>query len=208
MQTKQRMQTRQRGSLSRPAAAVVAGTVLWFAGITPAQRVYTTRDAARRLEILEHSGPRWVAGQHVAAMGTAAVPVAFAALAKEFPRGRARGLAGTAAAALLVGAPMFVWCLADRGSDIERFAYRRGAAWPFAFYAWSHVAALAALAGAFAALPAPRPSRTAFALAGTSAASAAVLAATGDIPPFVFYLAEGAAAAVLLRWTPDDGGDG
>ena len=140
-------------------------------------------------------------------MGTAAVPVAYAALARGLPQGKARGLAGTAAAALLAGAPMFIWCLADRGSDLERFAYRRGAGWPFAFYAWSHVAALAALAGAFAALPAPRPTRTALALAGTSAASAAVLAATGDIPPFVFYLAEGAAAAVLLRRTADDGGD-
>jgi hypothetical protein len=187
---------------------VIAGAVLWFAGITPAQRVYTTRDPARRLEILERSGGRWVAGQHAAAMGTMAVPVAFAGLARGFPRGRARALAGTAAAALLAGAPLFVWCLADRGSDIERFAYRRGAAWPFAVYSWSHVAALAALAGAFAALPAPRPSRTALALAGTSATSAAVLAATGDIPPFVFYLAEGSAAAVLLRRTPDDGGRG
>ncbi|MGW9415189.1 hypothetical protein [Arthrobacter cupressi] len=201
------MQTKQRGSLFRPAAAAIAGTVVWFAGITPAQRVYTTRDAALRLAILERSGPRWVAGQHVAAMGTAAVPVAYAALARGLPQGKARGLAGTAAAALLAGAPMFIWCLADRGSDLERFAYRRGAGWPFAFYAWSHVAALAALAGAFAALPAPRPTRTALALAGTSAASAAVLAATGDIPPFVFYLAEGAAAAVLLRRTADDGGD-
>lgn len=201
------MKSSQRGRLSRPAATVIAGTVLWFAGITPAQRVYTTADPARRLEILERSGGRWVAGQHVAAMGTAAVPVAFAALAREFPRGRARSLAGTAAAALLAGAPMFVWCLADRGSDIERFAYRRGSWRPFTIYAWSHVAALAALAGAYAALPAPRPTRTALALAGSSAASAAVLAATQDIPPFVFYLAEGAAAAVLLRRTPDDGGD-
>ena len=201
------MQTKQRGSLFRPAATAIAGTVVWFAGITPAQRVYTSRDAALRLAILERSGPRWVTGQHVAAMGTAAVPVAYAALARGLPPGKARGLAGTAAAALLAGAPMFIWCLADRGSDLERFAYRRGAAWPFAFYAWSHVAALAALAGAFAALPASRPTRTALALAGTSAASAAVLAATGDIPPFVFYLAEGAAAAVLLRRTADDGGD-
>jgi len=202
------MHTNHDGTLSRPAAAVIAGTVLWFAGITPAQRVYTTADPARRLEILQRSGGRWVAGQHVAAMGTAAVPVAFAALAREFPRGRARAFAGTAAAALLAGAPMFVWCLADRGSDVERFAYRRGSWLPFTAYAWSHVAALAALAGAFAAMPAPRPTRTALVLAGSSAASAAVLAATKDIPPFVFYLAEGAAAAELLRRTPDDGGDG
>lgn len=196
----------EQQQLSRPAAVVLAGVGLWCVGISPAQRVYVTQDPALRLEILERSGWRWVAGQHVAAMGTVAVPVAFAALARSFPRGRSRAFAGRAAAALLAGAPLFVWCLADRGSDVERFAYRRGAAWPFTAYAWSHVAALAALAGAFAALPSRRRSRAALALAGSSAASAAVLAATGDIPPFVFYVAEGAAAAVLLCRPPDDGG--
>lgn len=201
------MHSSDQQRFSRPAAVVLAGVALWCAGISPAQRVYVTQDPALRLEILERSGWRWAAGQHVAAMGTAAVPAAFAAWARSIPPGRARSFAGTAAAALLAGAPLFVWCLADRGSDPERFAYRRGPAWPFASFAWSHVAALAALAGAFAALPSPRRPRTALALAGSSAASAAVLAATGDIPPFVFYFAEGAAAAVLLRRTPDDGGN-
>ncbi|MBO1268495.1 hypothetical protein [Arthrobacter cavernae] len=187
----------QGGTLNRPAAAVVAGAVLWGVGISPAQRVYLRQDPAARLAILDKSGWRWVAGQHLAAVGTAVVPAAFAGLAAGLPHGKARKLAGLAAASLLAGAPLFVWCLADRASDLERFAHRRGATWPFLAYSWLHVAGLSALAGALACLPAPRAAVIAAAVSvpvfGT------VLAINKDIPPFVFYAVEAGVAASLLR---------
>ncbi|UVJ41065.1 hypothetical protein [Arthrobacter sp. CJ23] len=184
-------------TLNRPPAAVVAGAVLWFVGVSPAQRVYLTQDPAARLAILEKSGWRWVAGQHLTAVGTAVVPVAFAGLAAGLPHGKARKLAGLAAASLLAGAPLFVWCLADRASDLERFAYRRGASWPFLTYSWLHVAGLAALAGALACLPAPRGAVVA--AAASAPVFGTVLAANKDIPPFVFYAVEAGVAASLLR---------
>lgn len=187
----------QVATLTRPAVVVVTGAVLWGVGISPAQRVYLTQDPAARLAILEKSGWRWVAGQHLAAVGTAVVPAAFAGMAAGLPHGKARKLAGLAAASLLAGAPCFVWCLADRGSDIERFAYRRGASWPFLTYSWLQVAGLTALAGALAALPAPRGAVIAAAVAAPVFGT--FLAVTKDIPPFVFYAVEAGAAASLLR---------
>lgn len=185
------------GTLNRPAAAVVAGAVLWGVGISPAQRVYITQDPAARLAILEKSGWRWVAGQHLAAVGTAVVPVAFAGLAAGMPQGKARKFAGLAAASLLAGAPLFVWCLAGRASDPEGFAHRRGASWPFLTYSWLHVAGLSALAGALACLPAPRAAVVAAAV--SAPVFGTVLAVSGDIPPFVFYAVEAGVAASLLR---------
>src|SRR4029453_13774998 len=182
------MGRRTRGELARPAAVVIAGAVLWFVGVSPAQKVYLTKDPVERLAILEKSGWRWVAGQHLTARGTVAVPVGFAGLAASMPRGNARRLATAAAVALLAGSPLFVWCLADRGSDLERFAFRRGANWPFLGYSWLHVAGLAALSGALGSLPASR--RAAAATAVSAPVFGAWLAAQKDIPPFVFYAAE------------------
>jgi hypothetical protein len=137
----------------------------------------------------------WVAGQHVAAAGTAAMPAALARLALTLPAGRTRALAGTAAVALAGGAPLFVSELAMRAADLERFAARRFPAWPFLTYAWLHVLALGSLSGALATL---HREKAAAALGLAAAGSGAVLVKTGDIPPFVFYVAEQFAAASLL----------
>jgi hypothetical protein len=125
------------------------------------------------------------------------MPAAFARLALALPPGRSRALAGTAAVALAAGAPLFVSELAMRASDLERFAARRFPAWPFHAYAWLHVLALGSLSGTLATLPHRKKEAAALALA--SAGCGVVLAKTGDIPPFVFYVAEQFAAGSLLR---------
>ncbi|WP_235509716.1 hypothetical protein [Arthrobacter sp. Soil761] len=137
----------------RPAGVALAAGAVWLAGISPVPGVYLEPDAARRLDMLRKGQRWWVAGQHVAAAGTAAMPAAFARLALALPPGRSRALAGTAAVALAAGAPLFVSELAMRASDLERFAARRFPAWPFHAYAWLHVLALGSLSGTLATLP-------------------------------------------------------
>ncbi|QDG61536.1 hypothetical protein [Pseudarthrobacter sp. NIBRBAC000502771] len=181
----------------RPAGVALAAGAVWLAGISPVPGVYLEPDAARRLEMLRKGQRWWVAGQHVAAAGTAAMPAAFARLALALPPGRSRALAGTAAVALAAGAPFFVSELAMRASDLERFAARRFPAWPFYAYAWLHVLALGSLSGTLATLPHRKKEAAALALA--SAGCGVALAKTGDIPPFVFYVAEQFAAGSLLR---------
>lgn len=181
----------------RPAAGVLISAGVWLAGISPVPGVYTERDPAQRLEMLRRGKRSWVVGQHIAAAGTAAVPAAFARAALALPPGRTRVFATAAAAALAAGAPLFVSQLAIRASDLERFAERRLPGWPFLAYSWLHVLALGSLCGALASLPGRGKEAAAIGLAALG--SGAVLARTGDIPPFVFYVSEQLAAASLLR---------
>ncbi|MNI57156.1 hypothetical protein D3C73_1121990 [compost metagenome] len=187
----------------RAGAVIVAGTVVWFVGISPVSRVYITPDDAERLRMLQAGQRGWITGQHLTAAGTVAVPVGFAAFARSIPDSgtshrKAKKWAYGAAAALLAGAPLFVSSLARRASDIEGFAYRRGSNAPFLAYSGLHVVALAALGGSLLSLPVKRW------IGVTAAASApifgAILVAKKDIPPFAFYLIEGLAGAYLIAW--------
>lgn len=139
----------------RAGAVIVAATIVWGAGVSPVSRVYTTPRAADRLAMLRRGRRAWVAGQFVTAAGTAAVPIGFAGFAEALPAGPPKKLATAAAAALLAGAPLFVADLADRASDLERFAYRRGPVWPFISYCVLHLVALASLGTALLNMPAP-----------------------------------------------------
>ncbi|CAN7194679.1 hypothetical protein [Arthrobacter sp. LjRoot14] len=181
----------------RPAAAALVSAGVWLVGISPVPGVYLEQDSVRRLEMLRRGKRSWVLGQHIAAAGTAAVPAAFARVALALPPGRSRVFAAAAAVALAAGAPLFVSQLAMRASDLERFAAHGLPGWPFLAYSWLHVAALGSLSGALASLPGRGKEATAVGLAALG--SGAVLARTGDIPPFVFYVSEQLAAASLLR---------
>ncbi|MGX9900068.1 hypothetical protein ACW0JT_09375 [Arthrobacter sp. SA17] len=137
----------------RAGAVIVAATIVWGAGVSPVSRVYITPRAVDRLAMLQRGRRAWVAGQFVTAAGTAAVPIGFAGFAEALPAGPPKKLATAAAAALLAGAPLFVADLADRASDLERFAYRRGPAWRFIGYCTLHVVALASLGTALLTMP-------------------------------------------------------
>ncbi|WP_458111739.1 hypothetical protein M1D88_15920 [Arthrobacter sp. R1-13] len=172
--------------------------------------MYTTPRAADRLALLQRGRRGWVAGQFLTAAGTATVPVGFARFAQALPDGPPKNLATAAAGALLVGAPLFVADLADRGSDLERFAYRRGPVWPFISYCSLHLVALASLGTALLTMPAqsdPAPSTPArgdrarrwigLTTLLSAPAFAAILVAKKDIPPFVFYMMEQAVGFYL-----------
>lgn len=181
----------------RAAWIAIASTVLWGVGISPVPRVYTEHDPDKRLALLESGRRAWIVGEHLTAAATAAVPVAFVRLAGALPRGRAKTLASVAAASLAAGSPFFIWEIAIRTSDIERFARRRMGAWPFGVYEWLHVAALGSLTGALWTLPRHRKEAAGVGL--MAAGSGVALAMAGDVPPFIFYIGEQIAAASLLR---------
>jgi hypothetical protein len=179
--------------------------------------------------MLQRARRAWVAGQFVTAVGTAAVPVGFAGFAEALPDGPPKKLATAAAAALLAGAPLFIADLADRASDLERFAYRRGPAWRFMGYCTLHLVALASLGTALLTMPAPSGTEPSAARGvppsgvpapstpatgdrarrwiGTATllsvpAFAAILVAKKDIPPFVFYVME-QAVGIYLCFHPE-----
>ncbi|MFC8039934.1 hypothetical protein ACFUOZ_11320 [Paenarthrobacter sp. NPDC057355] len=182
----------------RAGAVIVAGSVVWLAGISPGSRVYLMRDPAERLRLLVNSERGWVIGHHLAAAGTAAVPTGFLAFAQVQRPGASKTWASAGAAALLAGAPLFIYSLSRRASDLERFASFRGSNAPFLGYSWLHVLGLAALGGSLLKSPAKR--WVGITAAGVAAASGTVLATTKDIPPLVFYLTEGALGAYLMIW--------
>ncbi|MGR0160390.1 hypothetical protein [Paenarthrobacter nitroguajacolicus] len=196
----------------RAGTVIVAGTVVWFVGISPVSRVYMTPGNAERLRMLQAGQRGWIVGQHVAAAGTVAVPVGFAAFARAIAAGppqdsgpsdrKAKKWAVAAVAALLAGAPLFVSSLARRASDIEGFAYRRGSSTPFLAYSWLHVVALAALGGSLLSLPTKR--WVGLTAAAAAPAYGAVLVAKKDIPPLFFYLVEGTVGAYLMAWEDPD----
>jgi hypothetical protein len=182
----------------KAGAVIVAASCCWGVGISFVGMVHATKDPAARLAMLQRSRGSWIAGQFLAAAGTAAVPVGFVRFAQAIESGPAKTLASGAAAALVAGAPLFVAALADRASDLEKFAYRRGASWPFLTYSGLHIGALAALGAGI--LLTPLKPWTGITAAASAPAFGAILAGTKDIPPFVFYLVEAAVGAQLMRY--------
>lgn len=182
----------------KAGTVIVAASCCWGVGISFVGMVHATKDPAARLAMLQQSRGFWIAGQFLAAAGTAAVPVGFARFAQAIKSGPAKTLASGAAAALVAGAPLFVVALADRASDLEKFAYRRGPSWPFLTYSGLHIGALAALGAGI--LLSPLKPWTGVTAAASAPAFGAILAATRDIPPFVFYLVEAAVGAQLMRY--------
>jgi hypothetical protein len=100
--------------------------------------------------------------------------------AKVAPAGKVEVVCRTAAVSLTAGAPLFVFLLALRASDVERFAARRLPGWPFLTYSWLHVLAVGSLSAALAGLPHREKEAAVLALAALG--SGVTLAKTGDIP--------------------------
>ncbi|NUS35279.1 MAG: hypothetical protein HOQ04_02255, partial [Pseudarthrobacter sp.] len=174
----------------RAGAVSTTASACWLLGIAMVGNVHSTRSAEQRLAMLEGHRGLWTLGQFLAAAGTAAVPMGFLRLALEL-RGeaqkaeaatepaRARNLAALAAAALLAGSPLFVWALAVRATDIEKFAYRRGAAWPFLAYASLQTCGVGLLGAALQSTP--LKGRTAQAAAASAPVFAGILLRYKDI---------------------------
>ncbi|MDQ5861192.1 MAG: hypothetical protein M3536_02880 [Actinomycetota bacterium] len=148
---------------------------------------------------LQGSRPYRKAGAVIVAAGACwGLGISFVGNVHAIRSGPAKTLAAGAAAALLAGAPLFVVALADRASDLEKFAYRRGSNWPFLTYSGLHIGGLAALGAGL--LLTPLKPWTGITAAASAPVFGAILAGTKDIPPFVFYLVETAVGVQLMRY--------
>lgn len=201
---------------ARAGAVSTAAGVCWLLGIAMVGNVHATKSAEQRLAMLERHRGLWTLGQFLAAAGTAAAPLGFVRLARRLRQeagnagsetgpARAGQLATVAAAALLAGSPLFVWALAVRAADIEKFAYRRGTAWPFLAYASLQTCGVGLLGAALQA--SPLKGGTGLSAAASAPVFAGILLRYKDIPPFVFYLMQIAVGVKLLRFkgAPGDG---
>lgn len=189
--------TNRSKPFERAGKVIAAASGCWLLGVSFVGHVHAVQDPATRLAILRRNRTLWVAGQFLTALGTAAVPVGFSRFAQAIRPGPAKALVSASAAALLAGAPLFIVDVADRAAHLERFAYSRYPGWPFQTYSALHVGALAAMGAGILRSPLKRWS-------GATPLAAApvfgtILAVTKDIPPFVFYLVEGAVGIQLMR---------
>jgi hypothetical protein len=182
----------------RAGTVIVAASCCWGLGISFVGQVHATQDAAARLAMLQRWRRLWVAGQFLAAAGTMGAPIGFVRFAQAVRPGPAKALASCAAGAMLAAAPLFVAVVADRAVDVEKFAYRRGSGWRFLSYTGLQIGGLAALGSGL--LLSPLKPWTGITASASAPVFGAILAATKDLPPFVFYLVETAVGIQLMRY--------
>lgn len=197
---------------------MVAGSATFLSGACmPISRVYVEGDPQRRSAILQADPGQWRTQQCLLAAGTAALPVGVVMLAHHWDTGSERGsrepvagqrLAHGAALALVAGAGLFLGHLDARSRDPEAFASGNVPMWPFRGYMGLSLAGMAALGGGLLARAraqadsgtVPRDPRwPGWLNVGGAGIFAAVLVATGDLPPLLVYVVELATGAALLR---------
>ena len=212
------MARRIRGDATAAAAVMVAGSVTFLAGaFMPVSRVYVEADPQRKLAILRADPGQWRAQQMLLAAGTAALPVGVVMLARHWNTGSGRGsqeplpgqrLAQGAALAWVTGAGLFLGNLKARYRDPEAFALGSMPGWPFQGYMGLSLAGMAALGGGLLARARARansgalpedPRWPGWLNVGGAGVFAAVLVATGDLPPLMVYVVELTTGAALLR---------
>ena len=197
---------------------MVAGSAMFLAGaFMPVSRVYVEGDPQRKLAILLAAPGQWRTQQMLLAAGTAALPVGVVLLARTWEAGSGRGsqeplagqrLAQGAALAWVAGAGLFLGHLKERFRDPEAFALGKMPGGPFEGYMGLSLAGMAALGGGLlararahansGALPTD-PRWPGWLNVGGAGVFAAVLVATGDLPPLLVYVVELSTGAALLR---------
>ena len=211
------MARRIRGDATA-AAVMAAGSAAFLAGaFMPVSRVYVEGDPQRKLAILLADPGQWRTQQVLLAAGTAALPVGVVMLARHWDTGSGRGsrkflagqrLAQGAALAWVAGAGLFLGQLKTRYRDPEAFALGKLPGWPFQGYMGLSLAGMAALGGGLLARARAHansgarptdPRWPGWLNVGGAGVFAAVLVATGDLPPLMVYIVELSTGAALLR---------
>lgn len=165
---------------------VLVGSGVFFLGAAVGvPRVFTERDPARRLRMLEDRLTAWRLAQPLYALGPLVVAVGVGVLAGS-TSGTARVALALACTALLAGALSWTWSTVQRGARHQEFAASTLPGWPFATYVWLTLAGLLALGSGL--LLADVPAWTGWLTLAADLLFALAYLRFRDIPPFVFYV--------------------
>jgi hydrogenase/urease accessory protein HupE len=178
------------------AVLLVGGSATFLLGAAiGVPTVFTNREPAARLRLLDDNATRWRAAQPLYGLGPLLVAVGVGVLATDASSGVARTAVTIAFLALACGAFAWAWSVYQRAIRIGDFARGTLRRWPFATYVLLTIGGLALVAvGLLADRVAPGVAWV------TIAADLVFLAgylAYADLPPFVFYLLFPAIAAAL-----------
>jgi hypothetical protein len=162
---------------------LIVGSVVFLIGAAiGVPRVFMEADPGARLRMVEARLHTWQLAQPLYAAGPLVCAVGVGVLA----RAGEEWLLACAAAALFVGAAAWAWLVYLRGRYVRAFAYRRLPRWPFRLYVLLTVLGLVLLGAGL--LGVPFPAWVGWLTIAAACAFLALYLATGDIPPFVFYL--------------------
>lgn len=169
------------------AQLLVGGSVVFLVGAAigvPA--VFTERDPAIRLRLLQDNLSSWQLAQPLYALGPLLVASGVGVLATSVVGRGARIAIVIAFLALLLGAIAWAVSVSSRAFRIPEFASGTLPAWPFNTYVLLTIAGTASLAVGL--LTRPFPQWIGWVTLGLDFAFLAGYLYFKDIPPFVFYL--------------------
>jgi hypothetical protein len=180
------------------ATTIIAGSMLFLiAAFSPISRVFGTRDAAQKLEIITTAPIQWTAAQLFFGLGSLVTAAGVAMLG--WSAGDRSSSARLYAAAVLMGVGALLWCwhVLLRAVDPRMWTAREIPLWLFGGYSLLTIAGLA-LIGTF--LLRSRVDTWVGRLAVGAAALFLMLGLLfGDIPPFVYYVVTLTVGVKLLR---------
>ncbi|MFN2222282.1 MAG: hypothetical protein ACK2UH_07000, partial [Candidatus Promineifilaceae bacterium] len=177
--------------------ALISGTALTYLGfgIFPS-RIYTVRDIAIKLELVQTYPRRWSASQIGVILGAVASAIGFLLLAPLFQGTDGANLILFGVVAFLLGHILWIWHLILRIGDPPSFATAKLPSWHFTLYALLAPLGLLICGVSFWLLGAYN--WLAIGLVVASLIYLAIMAIYRDIPPFLFYLLTLIIGMVLL----------
>ena len=180
------------------ATVTVLGSVLFIvAAFLPISfRVFPETSPARKLESIEAALGQWQAAQVLFGAGAVVTVLGIALYAMSVRREAFAPLVWTSVALLALAVVPWLWQVAARAADPERFAQGRSPTWAYLASFLITEAGLAALGVAL--LSSPLPAWVGRALIVYVAVLAVLTLVFRDMPPFAFYLATLVVGAVLL----------
>jgi hypothetical protein len=166
---------------------VVSGSAIFLVGAAiGVPRVFTERDPATKLRMLEERLTWWRAAQPLYAGGPLVAAAGTGFLAGSVDAGPERAWFGLSCLLLVVGAACWSRSVYLRFHHVREFAFGELPGWPFAAYVWLTLAGLAVLG--IALLVAGFPAWTGGLTLTATLVFLLGYVRFGDIPPFVFYL--------------------
>jgi hypothetical protein len=178
--------------------ALVGGTALTYVGFSLfPTRIYTIRDTAARLELVQTYPRRWSASQIGVILGAVASAIGFLLLASLFRGTGGANLSLLGVAAFLLGHILWIWHLILRINDPPAFATARLPTWHFTLYALLTPLGLL-ICGVSFWLHGAYSSWLGIGLVVASLIYLGIMAIYRDIPPFLFYLLTLIVGLVLL----------